>query len=205
MHPDELRMILKAMTSSGDDAEFLHGRLLIAMPGIGDERFERAVILMCVHSADSAMGIAVNRPLEGLSLGELLDRLGVKSRVNMVDQSVLSGGPVEQERGFVLHTSDFATDDATLSVTEGVSLTPTREVLEAMADVERRPRQSVLALGCAQWAPGQLEQELRENVWLACDADENLIFDEDHDSKWVRALAKIGVRANNLSAQSGRA
>jgi len=194
------------LNDEGDDeGDFLHGRLLIAMPGIGDSRFERAVILICAHSADYALGIAVNRPLEGLSLGELLDRLGVKPKTNMVAQPVLAGGPVERERGFVLHTSDFATNDSTMTVTDGVSLTPTREVLEAMVDNDRRPRQSVLALGCAQWGSGQLEQEIRESVWLACDADEDLIFDDDHDSKWVRALAKIGVRADMLSAQGGRA
>ncbi len=158
------------MALNDDEADFLHGRLLIAMPGIGDSRFERAVILICAHSAEYALGIAVNR-----------------------------------ERGFVLHTSDFATDDSTMSVTDAVSLTPTREVLEAMVDSDRRPRHSVLALGCAQWASGQLEQEIRESVWLACDADEDLIFDDDHDSKWTRALAKIGVRADMLSAQGGRA
>jgi putative transcriptional regulator len=193
------------MALNDDEADFLHGRLLIAMPGIDDSRFERAVILVCAHSADYALGIAVNRPFEGLSLGELLDRLGVKSKTNMIARPVLAGGPVERERGFVLHTSDFATNDSTMTVTDEVSLTPTREVLEAMVDNDRRPRHSVLALGCAQWGSGQLEQEIRESVWLACDADEALIFDDDHDSKWIRALAKIGVRADMLSAQGGRA
>ncbi len=192
-------------SSVNETGDFLGGRLLIAMPGIGDARFERAVILMCSHSKDYAMGIAVNQPVEGLSLGELLDRLGVKSDISLVKQPVLAGGPVERERGFVLHTSDFATSDSTLPVTLAVSLTPTREVLEAMGDAERRPRQARLALGCAQWGSGQLEQEIRESVWLACDADEGLIFDDDHQTKWTRALAKIGVRADNLSRQSGRA
>ena len=185
--------------------EFLAGHLLIAMPGIGDPRFERAVILMCAHSADNAMGVTVNQPLDGLSLGDLLDRLGVKRRVTQKQQSVLAGGPVDRERGFVIHTADYTTDDSTLAVTDEVSLTPTREVLEAMADSERRPRQSILALGCATWGAGQLEQELRENVWLACEADESLIFDEDFETKWARALAKIGVRADHLSAQAGSA
>ncbi len=196
---------MRGMALNDDEADFLHGRLLIAMPGIDDSRFERAVILVCAHSADYALGIAVNRPFEGLSLGELLDRLGVKSKTNMIARPVLAGGPVERERGFVLHTSDFATNDSTMTVTDEVSLTPTREVLEAMVDNDRRPRHSVLALGCAQWGSGQLEQEIRESVWLACDADEALIFDDDHDSKWIRALAKIGVRADMLSAQGGRA
>ena len=120
-------------------------------------------------------------------------------------QAVLAGGPVDRERGFVIHTADYATSDSTLPVNEELSLTPTREVLEAMADADRRPRQSILALGCATWGAGQLEQEIRENVWLACEADESIVFDEDHDTKWTRALAKIGVRADHLSAQAGSA
>jgi len=189
-----------------DEGDFLSGRLLIAMPGIGDPRFERAVILMCAHSEDYAMGIAVNDPVDGLSLAELFSRLGVKTDLaSLAEQAVLSGGPVEKERGFVIHTSDFATSDSTLPVTGAVSLTPTREVLEAMGDAERRPRQALLALGCAQWGSGQLEEEIRANVWLACDADEGLIFDDDHQTKWARALAKIGVRPDHLSAQAGRA
>ena len=185
--------------------DFLAGRLLIAMPGIGDPRFERAVILMCAHSSENAMGVTVNHPLDGLSLGELLERLGVQRKASAMPQAVLAGGPVDRERGFVIHTADYATTDSTLPVNEEISLTPTREVLEAMADAERRPRQSILALGCATWGAGQLEQELRDNVWLACEADESLVFDEAHDTKWVRALAKIGVRADHLSAQAGNA
>ena len=175
------------------------------MPGIGDPRFERAVILMCAHSADNAMGVAVNNPVEGLSLGELLTRLGVKGDAGEMAQPVRAGGPVERERGFVIHTKDYSTTDSTVPVGEGIALTPTREVLEAIADADRRPRQSILALGCATWGAGQLEQEIRENVWLACEADESLIFDEAHDTKWARALAKIGVRPDHLSAQAGRA
>ena len=190
---------------SEDDGDFLTGRLLIAMPGIEDPRFERAVILMCAHSPEHAMGIALNRPLDGLSLSELLDRLGVGARIELNERAVLSGGPVERERGFVLHTDDYAAPASTLSVTEGVGLTATREVLEAIADPAHSPRRAVLALGCAGWSPGQLEREIKENVWLTCDPDEALIFDGDHETKWERALAKIGVTAGQLSAQSGRA
>jgi putative transcriptional regulator len=188
-----------------EEGDFLTGRLLIAMPGIEDPRFERAVILMCAHSADHAMGIALNRPLEGLSLGDLLDRLGVNGPIELPERAVLSGGPVERERGFVLHTDDFSAPESTLPVADGLSLTATREVLEAIADPAQRPRQAVLALGCAGWSPGQLEREIRDNVWLTCEPDEALVFDDDHDTKWERALAKIGVSAARLSAQSGRA
>jgi putative transcriptional regulator len=187
------------------NAAFLGGHMLIAMPGISDPRFERAVILMCAHTGENAMGITVNRPLEGVSLPDLFHRLGMNSAVRPEDIAVLSGGPMERERGFVLHTDDYATAESTLVVGEGVSLTATRDVLEAMADRERRPRCAALALGCASWGPGQLEEELKENVWLACEADEALIFDDDHETKWSRALAKIGVAPERLSAQVGRA
>jgi putative transcriptional regulator len=188
-----------------DEDAFLAGRMLIAMPGIGDPRFERTVILMCAHSVDQAMGITVNRPMEGLALPDLFDRLGVKSSIRVPDLPVLSGGPVERERGFVIHTDDYSTPDSTLCVVDGVSLTATREVLDAIGDKTRRPRRAALALGCAHWEPGQLEDELKENVWFACDADEALIFDDDHDTKWSRALAKLGVAPERLSMQTGRA
>lgn len=190
---------------SSSMGESLAGRMLIAMPGIGDPRFERSVIFMVAHNAEEAMGIAVNRPLDGLQLPELLERLGVKSQIHITRQAVLVGGPVERERGFVLHTDDYKAPDSTRTVGEGLALTATREVLDAMGDAIRRPRQSMLALGFADWSGGQLEQELRDNVWLTCDADEALIFDSDHDTKWVRALAKLGVAAGHLSAVAGRA
>jgi len=184
---------------------FLAGRMLIAMPGIDDPRFERAVILMCAHSAEHAMGIAVNMPVDGLTVPDLFRRLGVETTSRMPDRPVLSGGPVERERGFVLHTDDYTAPDSTLFVGDGVALTATREVLEAMADTQRRPRCSALALGCANWSSGQLEREIRDNIWLSCEPDEALIFDDEHDTKWERALAKIGVRAEQLSMQAGTA
>jgi len=188
-----------------DDGEFLGGRLLIAMPGIGDPRFERAVLFMCAHSPQYAMGITLNHPVEGLSVPDLLERLGISLQAPLEDRPVLAGGPVDRERGFVLHSDDFEAPDSTLSITDGVSLTATRDVLDAMAAADRRPRQAVLALGCAQWEGGQLEREIKESVWLSCDADEAIIFDGDHETKWERALAKIGVSASQLSSQTGRA
>jgi len=193
------------ISDDGSAGAFLAGRMLIAMPGIDDPRFERAVILMCAHSAEHAMGIAVNMPVDGLTLPALFQRLGVETPYRMPDRPVLAGGPVERERGFVLHTIDYAAPESTLMVSEGVALTATREVLEAMADSRRRPRCSALALGCASWSSGQLEREIRDNVWLSCEPDEALIFDSHHETKWERALAKIGVRAEQLSMHAGRA
>ena len=202
---EELRAFDTAPPGEWTGGDNLAGRMLIAMPGIGDPRFERAVILMVAHTSDEAMGIAVNRPMQGLNLPELLERLGVKSQIRIPAQAVLVGGPVERERGFVLHTDDYQATDSTRSVGEGVALTATREVLDALGDAIKRPRQSVLALGFADWTGGQLEQELRDNVWLTCDADEALIFDSDYDTKWVRALGKLGVSAAHLSSVAGRA
>lgn len=194
-----------ANTADAAPADTLSGRLLIAMPGIGDPRFERAVILMVSHTEEEAMGIAVNRPVEGLSLATLLERLGVRSTIE-VDRNVLIGGPVERERGYVLHTDDYTTSAGTLPVGDGLSMTATREVLEAMGGAEGgAPRQSVLALGHAGWGSGQLEQELRDNVWLIAEADEALVFDDDHETKWSRALAKLGVAPDRLSSIAGSA
>jgi putative transcriptional regulator len=172
------------------DAEFLTGRLLVAMPGIEDPRFERTVLYLCAHDEEQAMG---------------LERLGVKAETQTPSDLVLLGGPMERERGFVLHTDDFSSPDSTMPVADGLGLTATRDVLDAMASRINRPRKSVLALGYASWGPGQLEQELRDNIWLICDADEGLLFDEDHEHKWTRALAKLGISADHLSAQAGRA
>ena len=184
---------------------FLVGRLLIAMPGIDDPRFERAVILMCEHTEGHAMGLTLNRPIEGLTVPELLRRLDLAPSLPLPEDPVLLGGPVDCERGFVVHTNDYMSGDSSIPITDVLALTGTREVLQAMGDRTRRPRQSLLALGYAGWSAGQLERELQDNVWLICDADEPLLFDGDHDTKWSRALAKIGVAAGSLSGKAGRA
>jgi putative transcriptional regulator len=183
---------------------FLSGQLLIAMPGISDPRFERAVILVCDHDGDQAMGVAVNRPVDGLTLPDLLARLEVKATIRVPPDLVLMGGPVERERGFVVHTDDYQGENS-IAVAPGLSLTTSREVLEAMASHNGHPRKSLLALGYAGWGAGQLENEIKESVWLTCDADEDLIFGGDHDRKWTRALGKLGVDPKRLSAIAGRA
>ena len=183
----------------------LAGRLLVAMPGIGDPRFERALVFLCLHDSEHALGLTVNRPIEGLTFANLLERLDLKSSTRPRDDLVLMGGPVEPERGFVLHTDDYLHDPASVPVVGGLALTATREVLEAMANESPHPRRAILALGYAGWAPGQLENEIRQNVWLTCDADEDLLFDDDHAHKWSRSLAKLGISVEHLSGQAGRA
>lgn len=188
-----------------EDGAFLSGQLLIAMPGIGDPRFERALVLVCAHDDSHAMGIAVNRPVEGLTIPDLLNRLEVKSKIEAPPDLVLMGGPVERERGFVIHTDDYHAGDHSMTVSDGVSLTATREVLEAMGSGEGHPRKSLLALGYAGWGAGQLEREIRENVWLTVDPDEGLIFGADHANKWAKALGKLGIDPSLLSSTAGRA
>lgn len=186
------------------DGAFLSGQILIAMPGIGDERFDRTLILICAHDRQHAMGLALNHPVDGLTVPDLLERLDVKSDIVLPPDLVLLGGPVERERGFVLHTDDYAAEFS-LEVGEGVKLTATRDVLEAMAAQDGHPRRSLLALGYAGWGAGQLEEELRENVWLTCDADEALIFDTDYETKWTRAVNKLGIDPQFLGVEGGRA
>jgi putative transcriptional regulator len=188
-----------------DGDAYLAGRLLVAMPGIGDPRFERAVILLCEHDGDHAMGLTVNRPVEGLTIADLLNRLGVEAGPEAPEDLVLLGGPVDTERGFVLHTRDRGAGPGSVHIAGDLTLTASREILQVLAAPGARPRRAVMAVGYAGWDAGQLEREIRDNVWLTCEADEGLLFDDDHDHKWSRALAKIGVAPEHLSAQPGRA
>ena len=186
------------------EVDFLGGRLLIAMPGIGDARFERALILICAHDSQHAMGVAVNRPVEGLTLPNLLEKLQIASTIEVPADLVRIGGPVEQERGFVLHTPEYHSDFS-LEIDGGLVLTATREVLEAMVSHNQRPRRALLALGYAGWGAGQLESEIRHNVWLTVDADEALVFDDEYETKWSRAVRKLGIDPRFLSAEAGEA
>lgn len=188
-----------------DKFESLVGRLLVAMPGISDSRFEHAVILICAHRPDHAMGLRLDRPAPGVNLKKVLDKLKTEAPETAAGRQVLIGGPVERERGFVLHTDDWLIDDASVAFAEGLAMTGTREALAAMVDPTSGPHRSVLLLGYAGWDGGQLEDELGENVWLTADADPELIFDADYDGKWAKALAGLGVDPAQLSGQSGRA
>lgn len=182
----------------------LAGRLLIAMPSIGDNRFTRSVILVCAHNSDYAMGLVLNKPVEGLTLPSLLDQLDIPMEIAVPEADVLDGGPVGSDRGFVLHTGDYHCDGATMDVTDEVCLTATRDVLHAIASTDA-PRHAALALGYSGWGPGQLELELQENAWLVGRPDAAILFDDDHDTKWHRALDLIGVSSGHLHALPGRA
>jgi len=182
----------------------LAGQLLVAMPQMPDPRFARSVIYICAHSGDSgAMGLIVNKQLGSLTMGELLAQLDIKSRAVANLRPVHFGGPVEAGRGFVLHTADYR-EKATLHVDGNISVTATLEVLRAISKGQG-PRQSLFALGYAGWSPGQLDAEIQANGWLSVAADDEIVFASDHDSKWNRALAKLGINLSMLSSDAGHA
>src|SRR5579863_2897823 len=190
---------------------YLDGQLLIAMPVMGDPRFERSVIYLCAHSAEGAMGIIVNRPAGIIDFPGLLVQLDIikkddqiKLPENAESLKVLKGGPVETGRGFVLHSSDFFIQDATLRIDEEICLTATVDILKAIAKGSG-PKHAILALGYAGWAAGQLESEIQDNGWLHCDADSDLIFGGDVEEKYARALRKIGIDVGMLSNDAGHA
>jgi putative transcriptional regulator len=169
-----------------------------------DPRFEKSVIFMCAHSAKGAMGLIINKPIEGLSFNELMGKFNIDVTGERTEPPLLFGGPVNMGRGFVLHTADYAADDATLPITPGISLTATTDILEAIAH-GRGPAKSILALGYAGWGDGQIESEILANGWIHCDADPDLIFDTRYDAKWETAIGKLGAQVAGLSAEAGRA
>ena len=182
---------------------YLRGKLLLAMPNMGDPRFERAVICMCEHSADGAMGIIVNQPALHIEFEELMEQLEIPLPDNHAEVSVFTGGPVEPNRGFVLHSADY-TQDSSLVISEIVAVTATVEILRALAASEG-PSRSLLALGYAGWAPGQLEDEIQQNAWLHTDLDMDLLFTTEPELKWPLAMAKLGVDISMLSGTAGHA
>lgn len=192
-------------------ASYLDGQLLVAMPAMADPRFSRSVIYLCAHSQDGAMGIIINQHAPHISFVELLEQLNIASAEDSIrmptqlrSMAVHVGGPVETGRGFVLHSADYYAEDSTLPIDESVCLTATIDILRAMARGSG-PDKALLALGYAGWAPGQLENEIQHNGWLHCPADPELIFDDDIESKYYRALRKIGIDPSHLVNDSGHA
>jgi putative transcriptional regulator len=190
---------------------FLDGQLLVAMPGMADQRFARSVIFLCAHSEDGAMGLILNQPSRVKNFPELLVQLNIiapEERISLprcANQiQVLTGGPVQTDRGFVLHSPDFHLTNSTLPIDDSVSLTATVDILRAIAAGEG-PDRALLALGYAGWDAGQLETEIQHNGWLHCPSDPALVFDHRLDTKYDRALQKLGVDLAQLSTSAGHA
>jgi putative transcriptional regulator len=209
--PDHGRRESAGVGDNSSKRGYLDGQLLIAMPVMGDPRFERSVIYLCAHSSEGAMGIMVNRPAGSIDFPELLVQLNIINKADQIKlpgnaetMKVLRGGPVDTGRGFVLHSADFFIENATLKIANGICLTATVDILKAIAK-GRGPKHAILALGYAGWAPGQLENEIQENGWLHCDADPDIIFGNDVEEKYARALHKIGIDPGMLSNEAGHA
>lgn len=191
------------MTRSLSDGPYLEGQLLVAMPGMSDPRFARSVIYLFAHSASGAMGLVINKALDTITFAELLQQLNINPGPESEQIVLHFGGPVETGRGFVLHSADYVRD-ATMIIGKDMALTATVDVLKAIA-AGQGPRRSLLALGYAGWAPGQLETEIQGNGWLHCAADPELIFGADIGGKYERALRKIGIDLAMLSNEAGHA
>jgi putative transcriptional regulator len=192
-------------------SSYLDGQLLIAMPGMSDQRFDRSVIYLCAHSEQGAMGLIINKATPLMSFGDLFAQLDMRADAapitpprELMDMPVLFGGPVEQGRGFVLHTNDYFTADSSLPVDGNIALTATVDILRAMAR-GTGPERAVLALGYAGWSPGQLENEIQRNGWLTCQADEQLLFGLDFNARYEAALRKLRIDPAMLSSEAGHA
>ncbi|MFP4519068.1 MAG: YqgE/AlgH family protein [Oceanicaulis sp.] len=192
------------MSQPVSQSGYLSGKLLIASPLIGDPRFDRAVVFVCSHDDDQAMGLIMNRPMDGLHLPELLDQLEIAQAERAPDEPVLDGGPVDRDRGFVLHTTDAGCGPGSLVIADRVALTATREILDCLV-CDARPKRAMMALGYAGWDAGQLEDEIAANAWLVCEPDEALLFALGGEEKWARALGLLGVTPEFLTAASGHA
>lgn len=190
---------------------YLDGHLLVAMPGMSDERFERTVIYLCAHSPDGAMGIVLNKPSSDVSLPDLLVQLDIippeetiRLPQPIVSMKVMMGGPVETSRGFVLHSPDFFLDQSTLPIDDTICLTATVDILRAMARGQG-PDRAMFALGYAGWGAGQLEQEIQRNGWLSCPADPDIVFGASGEDKYTSALRTMGIEPAMLSSVAGNA
>ncbi|NKB29140.1 MAG: YqgE/AlgH family protein [Rhodobacteraceae bacterium] len=182
----------------------LTGQLLIAMPGMGDPRFEKSVVFICAHSDEGSMGLIVNKPTPELPFEALLKQLDIDVGPAARQIRVHFGGPVENGRGFVLHSADYDGNDSTLKVDDDFGMTATLDILEDLAR-GKGPDQALLALGYAGWGPGQLEDEIIQNGWLTAEAAESLVFAPDDAAKWTGALNSLGIDPLTLSAAAGRA
>lgn len=185
-----------------DAPRFLTGQILLALPGIGDPRFERAAIAMCAHDEKGALGIGIGGHVPGLGLHKLMKQLGIDPG-DAPDAAVHAGGPVEPNRGFVLHSNDWG-GESSVAVAGLWTLTATLDVLRAIAE-GRGPSRWLAALGYAGWGAGQLDEEMRRHGWFAVEGDAELLFTEAADARWAAGYARAGVDVRLLSAASGHA
>jgi putative transcriptional regulator len=182
---------------------YLSGSLLLSMPGIGDPRFDRVVIAMCVHDDDGAVGIVTNTPFGSLTVRELMAQLDVDPGATPGDALVMTGGPVEPARGFVLHSCDWQGQNS-IAVGNHWGLTSTIDVLKAIA-AGKGPRRWLSALGYTGWGPGQLDGEMLRHGWQVAPGDPDIVFEIPQPDRWTVAYDRLGIAVGRLSAEAGRA
>ena len=188
------------ITTAGDS---LRNHFLLAMPSVNDAIFAHSITYLCEHNEHGAMGIVINHPLD-ISVEEILEHLELSAAGRMADIPVMAGGPVHMDRGFVLHRDSGQAWEASMAVTDEISLTTSRDILVAIAD-EKGPADALIALGYAGWSPGQLESEISENSWLTLPADSTIIFDTPVELRASSAAAKLGVDLNLITGDAGHA
>ncbi|MDO6521667.1 YqgE/AlgH family protein [Shimia thalassica] len=182
----------------------LTGKILIAMPGMGDTRFANSVVLLCDHSAKGAMGLIVNKPIDGMSLSDLMKQVSMDGTDETDAAGLYFGGPVEPGRGFMLHTPDYHSELSTLRVDGRFSMTATLDILEEIAAGEG-PSSALMALGYSGWGPGQLENEIGQNGWLTAEPSQALVFGVGDGDVWPEAIRSLGIDPLSLSATAGHA
>ncbi len=194
------------MASDKED-NYLTGKLLLAMPSIGDPRFNKAVIFLCAHDERGAMGLVINNTLPDLEFTAMLEQLGIISDIKVdleeLALPIMGGGPVEAARGFLLHSNEFSQND-TIKIDDKYGVTGTIDALKKVASGDG-PDDMLFILGYAGWEAGQLCAEIQDNAWLVVDADPELIFNTDPKQKWTLAVKQLGIDPSMLSATSGRA
>ena len=192
-------------------SSYLDGRVLLAMPSMGDDRFSRAVIYVCMHSIDGAIGIILNQIERNITIGDLIEHVDnrypnkpIKLSGKIKNKLLHLGGPMEMDRGFVLHTGEYECKSSTFKVNPEISLTTAFEIIEDLAE-GKGPKQAIVALGYSCWGPGQLEQELQQNGWLVCDSSVDMIFSEETDEMYESILQTNGIDLLKLSSIGGHA
>jgi putative transcriptional regulator len=192
-----------ASIARNSDETSLRDHFLLAMPTLTDAIFAHSITYLCQHNSDGAMGIVINHPLD-LCLEEILEHLQLPARGRLREIPIMAGGPVHMDRGFVLHRRDDRSWEASLQVTDEITLTTSRDILVAMA-AEEGPEDRLIALGYAGWGAGQLESEISDNSWLTLPADSGIIFDTPCHLRASAAAAKLGVDMNLISGEAGHA
>ncbi len=185
------------------DEHYLTNQFLIAMPTLADSNFSQTVTLVCEHNAQGALGIVINRPMQ-MRLADVFEQLNLSAQDQLLrDQSILLGGPVQPDRGFVIHRAG-PTWESTLVVSDSIHITTSRDILIAIAE-GRGPEIANMALGYAGWEAGQLEAEMAQNSWLNVPFNERILFDTPYDQRWLAAAQLLGININTLSSQAGHA